>query len=141
MMKKLLFLLLVFMSTLPAWAETPEECYNKHHDAMMCMFFKTPKFTGKLENFDIERIAIYPLSQKVAIKTTQRANDVVKKIKDLWKDDDSIMYIAFIDGSALAFNPDNLFLIYVSTKGEKASFPLDEYRQELYDDILKSSKE
>lgn len=135
--KKLLFLLVVVILTLPMFAESPQEACKKHPKAT-CMFFKTPKFTGNLENFDIERIAIYPLSQKVAIKTTQRATDVVKKIKDLWKDENSVMYIAFIDGSSLAFNPDIRFLIYISTKGEKASFKLDEYRQEMYEGIIGS---
>lgn len=138
MRKKLLFLTVVFLATLSVWAESPQEAYKKHPKAM-CMFFSTPKFKGDLEGFDIERIAIYPVTQKVAIKTTQRAKDVVKNIKDMWRDEeseDNIQYIMFTDGSGFLINMDKFYVIYLSTKKESASFMFDKYRQKMYEEII-----
>ncbi len=106
----------------------------------MCMFFNTPKYDGTLEDFDIERIAIYPKTQKVAIKTTQRAKDVLKNIKDMWNNENGVLIIAFTDGSAIAVHTDNFYMIYLSTKEEKAVFKFDDYRQKLYEDIIGAYK-
>lgn len=121
--------------SLSAWAESPQECYKKHPKAT-CMFLQTPKYKGKLEGFDIERIAIYPVSEKVAIKTTQRTSDIVKHIKDAWTSEDGTFYIAFTDGSAIAIDDEKLYVLYLSTKGETAAFMLDKYRQKMYEGII-----
>lgn len=136
MRKKLLFLAVAVILSLSVWAESPQECHKKHPKAM-CMFFNTPKYEGELENFDIERIAIYPVTQRVAIKTTQRDKDIIKGIKDMWHEDDGTLCIIFTDGSGLAFYEDKLFLAYLSTKKDRAFFKLDEYRQEMYEGIVK----
>lgn len=127
---------MAFTATLSTWAETPKECIQKHPKAL-CTFLKTPKYTGNLEGFDIERLAIYPISDKVAIKTTQREMDIVKNVKDAWSDDE-MLYFSFTDGSALAINSNAQYVIYVSTKGDRASFLLDEYRQKMYEGMIES---
>lgn len=141
MLKKLLFLLAVFIASLPAWAETPDECYRKHPDAV-CVFFKTPAFKGTLKNFNIERIAFYAKGEpRVALKIVGRDKDIVKSVKDTMKSDEYSIGVIFTDGSALAIDKDFTYMMYMSTKGQYAGFPIDEYRQELYEDVLKSAKE
>lgn len=138
MRKKLMFLGIATVMSLCAWAETPKECYKKHPNAV-CMFFKTPKALGTLEGFDIERIAFYREEAKVAIKTTQRAKDIVKKISDTMDGEQYLIGVIFEDGSALSVDKDFTYMMYMSTKGEPAVFLIDEYKHHLHEDILKEN--
>lgn len=138
MRKKLFVLCMVAVMSLYAWAETPKECYKKHPNAL-CLFFKTPKALGTLENFDIERIAFYRKDAKVAIKTTQREKDIVKNISGTMDGDEYLIGAIFEDGSALAIDNDLTYMMYMSTKGEPAVFVIDEYKHRLHDNILKEN--
>lgn len=140
MIKKLLFLV-VLMASLHAWAETPEECYRKHQDAV-CVFFKTPALKGTLKNFNIERIAFYTKGEPlVALKIIERDKDIVKSVKKTMESDIYSIGVVFTDGSTLAIDKDYTYMVYMSTKGQYAGFLLDKYRQGLYEDVLKSAKE
>ena len=140
MFKKLLFLVALFLTALPTWAETPKECYQKHPEAL-CIFFKTPAIMGDLENFDIERIAFYTKGEpRVALKIANRSKDVVKTVEGMMDSDEYSIGVIFSDGSALAIDKDFTFMMYMSTKGQHAGFMIDEYRQGLYEEILQSAK-
>lgn len=124
MMKKLLFLLLVFMATLPAWAETPEECYKKHGD-MLCVFVNPNPVMSEISGLNIERIAINDTMTKIYIKTIQKEDDIIRPIEDVKRGDNNGIYMMFklSDGAFVVLDDDlNVFYLDKANKGAKFEF-------------------
>lgn len=137
MKKKILFLCMTAMFALCAWAETPEECYRKHPNAM-CFFFKTPSDGNNLGyDFDIERVAFE--GSKVYIKTAKPNQEFVKIVKNS-KVDGKGMILIFQDDTSLMML-ENGYLNYLADidKGKGVYCTPDVFKFAEFEELRKSA--
>lgn len=112
MRKKLLFLTTATIMSLCAWADTPEEAFERHPDAFLSEFFYPDKEVAvDTPPFGIESVFfVRPL--KVYIKTEVGERELVKHIKQKIDGPEGTYVYALEGGDTIAFAGDYFFYFF-----------------------------
>lgn len=107
-------------------AETPLECAQKHPNANIVVFSKSPKQGNDLD-LDIERIAIYSFELKVFIKKNNSEEEIVRYIEDSISIGDNGWLLKLAGSGSVCVLPSKKLFIYVpsSESAKMAAYEID----------------
>lgn len=132
---RIIFLAITLMMSLCVWAETPEECMNKHRDRV-CIFVNPTPYETEMTGFNIERVAINKSATNVYVKITQNNDDIVFPIKDMTRGGRLLMVLSLEDGGLLVVTED-FDVMYQDSNGKGALFRYDQDKTLKYQRISK----